>query len=191
MHPADDLFSVRLLTLSDTEVLKYIHHYSDYKVEAVHAAIAELHTRGVYVSNAALAEIDSYFARKARERLLPFHLAPRHLRLLSYGIFTLGIGMAIVIYVMASPPPDYPLGYDPFASKKYVRELEMYGGKINILAVQFSQWLTSLWRGTNLAYTIACLTIILSALLWFLAYYSAALLDTHSEEPQAPSDPWS
>src|SRR5262249_30145314 len=166
MHPADDLFAVRLLTLSDAEVLRYIHHYADYKVDAVHAAIAELERRGVYVSTDTLSEIDSYFTRQERERLLPFHLAPRHLRWLSYGIFILGIGVACVLYVTASPPPDYPLGYDPFDSKKYLRELEVYGGKINILAVQFRQWLASLWRGKPLAYTIACLTLIVAALFW-------------------------
>ena len=87
MHPADDLFSVRLLTLSDAEVLSYIHHYSDYKADAVHAAIAELRMRGVYVSNEALAEIDSYFTRQAQQRMLPFHLEPHHLRWLSCGMF--------------------------------------------------------------------------------------------------------
>src|SRR2546421_493632 len=44
--------------------------------------------------------------------------------------------MAIFLYVTASPPPDYPLGYNPFTSKKYLRELELYGGKLNIIAVQ-------------------------------------------------------
>jgi len=191
MHPADDLFSVQLLTLSNAEVLRYIHHYADYKVDAVHAAIAELERRGVYVSTDTLSEIDSYFTRQERERLLPFHLAPRHLRWLSYGIFILGIGVAIVLYVTASPPPDYPLGYDPFDSKKYLRELEVYGGKINILAVQFRQWLASLWRGKPLAYIIACLTLIVAALFWFLGSYAASDRDTHADKPPAPSDPWS
>src|SRR5262245_45185456 len=116
MHPADDLFYVRLLTLSDAEVLRYIHHYADYKVDAVQAAITELERRGVYVSNDVLADIDSYFTRQERERMLPFHLAPRHLRLLAYGIGTLGICTAIFLYVTASPPPSHPLGYDPFDS---------------------------------------------------------------------------
>ena len=191
MHPADDLFSVQLLTLSNAEVLRYIHHYADYKVDAVHAAVAELERRGVYVSTDTLSEIDSYFTRQERERLLPFHLAPRHLRWLSYGIFILGIGVAIVLYVTASPPPDYPLGYDPFDSKKYLRELEVYGGKINILAVQFRQWLASLWRGKPLAYTIACLTIMVSSLLWFLGSHAASDREAHADKPQAPSDAWS
>ncbi|HEY5864689.1 MAG TPA: hypothetical protein VI542_03920, partial [Candidatus Tectomicrobia bacterium] len=50
------------------------------------------------------------------------------------------------------------LGYDPFTSKKYVRDLELYGGKITILAVEFRQWCARLWQGHNLAYTIACIS---------------------------------
>ena len=191
MHPADDIFYVRLLTLSDAEVLSYIHHYSDYKVDAVQAAIAELRTRGVYVSTDTLAEIDRYFTRQEQQRMLPFNLEPRHLRLLAYGIFILGIGMAIFLYVTASPTDRYPLGYDPFTSKKYLRELEVYGGKINILAVELHQWLARLWRGKPLAYTIACLTIMVSALFWFLGSHAASDLETPAEKPHAPSDAWS
>jgi hypothetical protein len=99
--------------------------------------------------------------------------------------------MAIFLYVTASPAPSHPLGYDPFTSKKYLRELEVYGGKINILAVELHQWLASLWRGKPLAYTIACLTIIVAALLWFLGSHSASDLETHAEKPHAPSDAWS
>src|SRR5438552_6427779 len=191
MHPADDLFYVRLLTLSDVEVLSYIHHYSHYKVEAVHAAIAELRTRGLQVSNEELSAIDRYFTRQEQERLLPFHLAPRHLRWLSYGIFLLGLGMAIVLYVTASPPPHDPLGYDPFVSKKYLHELELYGGKVNILAVALHQWLARLWRGKPLAYIIAGLTILVASLLWVLGSHAVSDLEAHAEKPQAPSDAWS
>jgi len=191
MYPADDPFYARLATLSDAELFHYIQNYSQYKVAAVQAAIAELERRDVYVSNAQLSEIDRYFTRQERERMRPFSLEPRHLRLLSYGIFTLGIGIAIAIYVTSSSILQYPLGYDPFTSKKYLRELEIYGGKINILAVQLSQWFDNLWRGKNLAYTIAVLTIMLSSILWFLGSHTDSDLDTHSDKPHAPLDTWS
>jgi len=191
MPPLDDPFYARLPTLSDAELCTYIQHYSLYKVEAVHAALAELRTRGVYVSEGTVAEIDRYFTRHEQQRMRPFHLEPRHLRWLSYGIFTLGLGLAIFLYVTASSPPPYPLGYDPFTSKKYVRELELYGGKINILAVELHQWFASLWRGKALAYTIAVLTLMLSSLLWFIGSRAASPLETQAETPQAPSDAWS
>ena len=191
MSPLDDPFYARLLTLSDAELCTYIEHYAHYKVEAVHAALAELRTRGVYVSDATVAEIDRYFTRHEQQRMRPSPLAPRHLRWLSYGMLTLGLGLAVLLYMTAAVPSPSPLGYDPFTSKKYLRELELYGGKLNLLAVEFRQWLASLWRGKALAYTIAVLTLMLSALLWFIGARAASFRETQAETPQAPSDAWS
>ena len=191
MPPLDDPFYARLLTLSDAELCTYIEHYAHYKVEAVHAALAELRTRGVYVSEDTVAAIDRYFTRHEQQRMHPSPLAPRHLRWLASGICILGIGLAMLLYVTAASPSPYPLGYDPFTSKKYLRELELYGGKLNLLAVEFRQWLASLWRGKALAYTIAVLTLILSSLLWFIASRVASSLEPQAETPQAPSDAWS
>ena len=97
----------------------------------------------------------------------------------------------MLIYVTASPPPQHPLGYDPFTSKKYVRDLELYGGKITILAVEFRQWCERLWQGHNLAYTIACITVVLASLCWFLGSHSAHHRETHTEKHHAPEDTWS
>jgi hypothetical protein len=191
MPPLDDPFYARLLTLSDAELCIYLQQYAHYKVEAVHAALAELRMRGVYVSEATVADIDRYFTRHKPQRMRPFHLAPRHLRWLTYGTFIIGLGLAVFLYVTAAAPPPYPLGYDPFTSKKYVHELELYGGKINILAVELQQWLASLWRGKALAYTIAVLTLMLASLLWFIGSRAASPLEPQAETPQAPSDAWS
>ena len=187
MHPSDASFYARFPILSEAELFHYIEHYADYKVEAVHAAIAELHTRGVPVSPDTAAEIDRYFTRREQQLLRPFNLAPRYLRLLSYVLCTIGLCIAIVIYVTTSPPPPQP--YDPFTSKKYLRDLEIYGGKINILAVELRQWFASLWHGKPLAYTIACLTLMLSSLLWFMGFPSASHHEPPADQPHAPSDP--
>src|SRR5437773_9878520 len=101
MHPSDDPFYARIPTLSDAELFNYTQHYSHYKVEAVHAAIAELRTRGLHLSHDELSEIERYFTRQEHQLMRPFNLDPRHLRWLSYVIFTLGIGLAIFIYVTA------------------------------------------------------------------------------------------
>ena len=191
MPPSDDLFYARLLTLSNAELFHYIHHYSHYKVEAVQAALAEVHTRGLYVSEAVLSDIERYCTRQEHERMRPFNGDPRHLRWLSYAIVLIGIGSAVFLYATAPVPPQHPLGYDPFASKTYLRELERYGGKINVLAVEFRQWFASLWRGTLLAYTIACLTVLLASLLWRMGSHAAAPRETPAETHEAPSDPWS
>ena len=76
MHPSDDPFYARLPTLSDAELFNYTHNYSHYKVEAVQAAIAELHARGVYVSHDELSEIERYFTWKERELMRPFRGYP-------------------------------------------------------------------------------------------------------------------
>lgn len=186
MPPSDDPFYARIPTLSNAELFNYIHSYSRYKVDAVHAALAELRTRGVHVSQDALSDIERYFTRQEQQRMRPFNLEPRHLRWLSYAILIIGICSTVFLYATATPPPEPPLGYDPFASKKYVRDLELYGGKINILAVEFRQWFDRLWRGKNLSYTIAFLTVILSYIFWFIGSHSASSLDTHSEQQNAP-----
>src|SRR5262245_11564587 len=121
----------------------------------------------------------------------PFNLEPRHLRGLVYGMGALGLCLAQVIYATAAPTPHDPLGYDPFDSKKYLRDLELYGGKITILAVACRQWLVSRWHGGHLAYTIAGLTPLLSSLVWLLGAPSASYRETPADKLQAPSDPWS
>ena len=190
MYPSDDLFYARLFTLSDAELFHYVHHYADYKADAVYAALAELRARDVYVADDTVADIERYFTRQA-QRMRPFNLEPRHLRGLAYGMGALGLCLALVIYATATPTPHDPLGYDPFDSKKYLRDLEIYGGKINILAVSLRQWLASLWHGRPLAYTIAVLTLLLSSFVWLLGAPWASHRETPADKPQAPSDPWS
>jgi hypothetical protein len=191
MPPSDDPFYARIPTLSNAELFNYIHSYSHYKVEAVHAALAELRTRELSVSQDALSDIERYFTRQEHQRMRPCNLDPRHLRWLAYAMVIIGIGSAVCLYATASPPPQHPLGYDPFASKKYVRDLELYGGKLTILAVEFRQWCASLWRGKPLAYTIALLTVLLSSLVWCMGSHAASHRETQAEKHNAPSDAWS
>ena len=182
MPPLDDAFYARIFTLSDAELFTYIHQYSRYKVEAVQAAIAELHARGLSISPDDLSAIDRYFTRNNPQRTPPFLVDPRHLRWLSYATLILGLLSAVFLYVTASPPPQHPLEYDPFASKKYVRDLEIYGGKINVIVVKFRQSLHKLWQGKNLAYTIAFLTVLVASLCWYMGSHAASHLETHAEK---------
>lgn len=82
------------------------------------------------------------------------------LRFGTVAILALGFATAIVIYATAPPPPANPLGYEPEDTKKYVRDMEMYGGKSNLLAGELREWFDSLWHGKRLAYTVAVLTLI-------------------------------
>ena len=94
------------------------------------------------------------------------------LRFVAAAILVVGLAGAIWIYLSAAPPPDDVLSYDPMQSKKYLHDLELYGGKANVLAAQLIQWFDSLWHGTRLAYTVACATVLLAVVFWLAAVAS-------------------
>ena len=80
------------------------------------------------------------------------------------GILAVGWSIAIAVYVRAAPAVDddglyqYDLGH----SKKYLRQLEQVGGKAALWGNDFNEWFARLWRGRSLAYTIACLTVLVA-----------------------------
>ncbi len=90
-------------------------------------------------------------------------------RAVTRAILLFGFAAAVVIYLTAQPPPDNPLGYDPMDTKKYLHDLELYGGKANILSAQFREWFDSLWHGKQLAFTVIVLTVIAAGVFKFFA----------------------
>jgi hypothetical protein len=93
----------------------------------------------------------------------------QRLRRLTVSILATGFASAIIIYVTAGPPAPNPFGYDPLETKKYVHDLELYGGKANVLAEEFREWFVGLWRGRNLAFTVAVMTVLLVLVVRFFA----------------------
>jgi len=101
------------------------------------------------------------------------------LYLLSCIILVVGLGSAAAIYRAAANTPNSVLGYAeadgsvypvmPEDSRAYLRNMELYGGKANVLADQLRRWFTGLWQGTSLAYTIASISALLSLGLFFAA----------------------
>jgi hypothetical protein len=168
MDLPDDGFYSRIPTLSNAELFDYISNYSRYKVKAVHAAIAELQSRGFILSDDELANIESFFQLKANQMRRPLSFSPGLFRLIACLVFGVGILISIGIYINARPPLPNPLGYDPLDTKRYRRELELYGGKSNIMATEVREWFAGLWQGKNLSYTIACITVVVSTMLWFI-----------------------
>ena len=106
------------------------------------------------------------------------------IRRVSRLILGAGFAAAAAAYVFAVARPANPLA-DQLESKKYLHDLEMYGGKANILAAQFRDWFAGLWSGTNLAWTIVALT----ALTVVVYRFFAVPLDDEDEAP-APPRPW-
>ena len=81
-------------------------------------------------------------------------------------ILLAGVSSSFLIYRNAR---DIAPGYDLAVSRKYLSNLEHYGGILNVLLIDLSDWFCGLWQGKNLAFTIAYLTIIVSAGLFFIA----------------------
>ncbi|MGE5232761.1 MAG: hypothetical protein ACM3OB_01530 [Acidobacteriota bacterium] len=108
-------------------------------------------------------------------------LEPRErLRAIGTGILLLGLASALVIYLVASVAPAGPLG-DQIGSKLYLHQLEVYGGKANILQDRFLRWFDGLWHGRELAGTVAFLT-----LLTFLGIRFATSLPHAERKPPGP-----
>lgn len=105
-----------------------------------------------------------------RPRLVddPASAAIRRVRLITRAILAIGFVAAVGVYVAATARPEDPLN-EQLTSKKYLHDLEVYGGKANVLAAEFRDWFAGLWYGRNLAFTIAVLTVVTALLYRFFA----------------------
>ena len=84
------------------------------------------------------------------------------------GILASGLIASLVIYLLAKDDP-----YNPFAeyegSKKFAYELERIGGKSAVVANELNTWFAGLWHGRQLAFTVACITVIVAFGYYFVA----------------------
>ena len=86
-------------------------------------------------------------------------------------ILVVGMSSSLFIYFTAAEiDTDNILTDQIEQSKSYRRSLELYGGKANLLASEFTQWFSGLWHGKSLGITVACITAFLCVLLLFVAY---------------------
>ena len=101
------------------------------------------------------------------------------LYVISCCILLVGLGSAASVYIIAEGAAAAAVGYEfidgkaypisPESSKRYIHDLELYGGKAAVVADKFNRWFDGLWHGTSLAYTIASLTILISYGFFFVA----------------------
>ncbi len=87
----------------------------------------------------------------------------RWLKRITRAILSVGLLSAVAVYLVDVARPDNPLGYDPLETKKYRHDLELYGGKANVLAAELREWFVGLWYGRRLAFTIVVITALLVA----------------------------
>lgn len=85
-------------------------------------------------------------------------------------VLLIGLVSAAAIYFSAGEIPEAEQGYEVAGtfiypamnerSKRYQHDLQMYGGKAAVLADDINRWFDGLWRGRNLAFTVAVLSAI-------------------------------
>ena len=115
------------------------------------------------------------------------------LRLIGGILLLVGFGSAIFIYLTAENDSNSVLGYEeedgsvypimPEDSKMYLRDLELYSGKAGVLTDKFSRWFVGLWHGKSLAFTLACIAILISSGVFYAAHHLPYILksDVRSE----------
>jgi hypothetical protein len=176
-----DTFRSRIPTLSDAELRQYVENPLDYRIEAVEAAVTELARRGQSVEGKEWRQMRS----DLEQRDAALHSDTRswfgailgtslkvqmfRTRLVTVTLLVVGLGSAALVYLTAPPQAANPLGYEPLHTKKYLRDLELYGGKANVLATEFMRWFEALWHGRSLAFTLAWLTVFAAFGFWFIA----------------------
>ena len=94
------------------------------------------------------------------------------LNLISAIILVVGLGGAAWLYQRAGNGVYGAYGYEvgdgtiypimPEDSKRYRHNLELYGGKANVIMDDFRRWFTGLWHGKSLAVIVGCTSIIIS-----------------------------
>src|SRR5262249_57657261 len=106
------------------------------------------------------------------------------LRLAAAITSIVGFASAIWIYFTAGAAPGNPLGYEPEDSKRYLRDLERYGGKANVVAGEITEWVNGLWHGRRLAPTVGGITVPLARA---LPLASLPLASDLAREPPTPT----
>jgi hypothetical protein len=187
-------FQTRIPALSDAELLKYLAHFQDYRSEAVEVALAEVERRGLAMTPENLARIREGLEQRhaATQALLNRSFVTglggtlesrlARIRLITVGILAVGLGATLAIYLSAIPSGANPLGFEPEDSKRYLRDVEVYGGKVNLVAAQIRGAWNGLWHGRSLAFTVGGLTLFLALTFWFVGTRRARDLDGLEED---------
>ena len=118
------------------------------------------------------------------------------LNILGAVILLAGLVSAIWIYRVAGNDSRDILGYEqgngtvypvgPEDSKKYLRDLELYGGKANVLADEFRRWFIGLWQGRSLAFTVGGIAVFISIGFFYAANRGLSNLEPGMNDKNHP-----
>jgi hypothetical protein len=111
------------------------------------------------------------------------------LNLISAIILVVGLGSAALIYQRAGSDPYAEVAdgtirpIRPENSKLYRHNLEVFGGKLNVIMDDFRRWFAELWHGKSLAFILSCTSIIISFGFFYAANYlpQSSKSDVHNE----------
>jgi hypothetical protein len=135
-------------------------------------------------------------ASEDKRRNMRWNVADRStfFNLIGAMVMLVGLCSAIFIYWTAGENSSNTLGYDadggavypimPEDSRKYLRDLELYGGKAAVLTEEFKRWFVGLWHGKSLAWVVAGTTILVS----FGFFYAANQKSSHVQPDVANED---
>ena len=93
------------------------------------------------------------------------------LHLIAIVILIVGLGSAAWLYLAAQNVPVNMSLYEFEHSKRYVDNLQLYGGNMAVMEDDLSRWFAGLWHGTMLAYTVACMAAVLSGAFFLVAHH--------------------
>jgi hypothetical protein len=119
---------------------------------------------------------------------------------ISGAILLVGLLSALLIFVIVSDDYGRNLGYKagygsvnfgpPQQTKRFLHDLQLYGGKANVFFYGVMSWFKDLWHGKNLAYTIAGLSIFISAAILFVGVYLPRFLAPEGNQKDQPDGFW-
>ncbi len=110
---------------------------------------------------------------------------PGRLRFAAALVLTGGLAGAVIVYLRAGETPDAELLEEFENSKAYRHDLELYGGKLNLLLNDLARWFDGLWHGRSLAATLVVLTCAAAGLLLLAA---RLIEDDERPDEDAPGD---
>ena len=91
------------------------------------------------------------------------------LHLIAAIILLVGLTGSVLIYLSAEKREDNTLITEFENSKRYRHDLEQTGGKLIVVGSEFMKWFEGLWKGENLAFSLAGLSIFLSFVVFIVA----------------------
>lgn len=117
------------------------------------------------------------------------HVSPRAINRVTILLLACGWSAALIVYLTAKPVVFDPLIGNPLASKKYLHELRVIGGKANVAFAEFEAWLASLWQGETRAFTLAVIVVVVTLAFRFVAARPDLYAPVETRPPRPADSP--